>query len=117
MDVIEVQRLHKRYRDHVAVHAVSFTVHRGEIFGVLGPNGAGKTTTVECVTGMRVPDGGSVRVLGLDPHRDHDTLLDDWGLADTRRTPRSASSPAARSSACSSRSRWSAIRTSRCSTS
>ena len=80
MDVIEVEHLHKRYRDHVAVRDVSFAVHRGEIFGVLGPNGAGKTTTVECVTGMRVPDGGSVRVFGLDPHRDHDQLRTRIGV-------------------------------------
>ena len=48
--VIEVQHLHKRYQDTVAVE-VSFTVQEGEIFGILGPNGAGKTTTVECVEG------------------------------------------------------------------
>ena len=80
MDVIEIDNLHKRYRDHVAVQDVSFTVQRGEIFGVLGPNGAGKTTTVECVTGLRVPDGGSVRVLGLDPHRDHDKITSRVGV-------------------------------------
>lgn len=74
MTVIEVQGLHKRYRDHVAVHDVSFAVEEGEIFGVLGPNGAGKTTTVECVAGLRVPDGGSVSVLGLDPRRDRAAL-------------------------------------------
>ncbi|MFG2076781.1 ABC transporter ATP-binding protein [Nonomuraea maritima] len=67
MDVIEVRNLHKRYRDHVAVDDVSFEVASGEIFGILGPNGAGKTTTVECVSGLREPDGGSVRVTGLDP--------------------------------------------------
>jgi ABC-2 type transport system ATP-binding protein len=67
MAVIEVRNLHKRYRDHVAVHDVSFDVERGEIFGILGPNGAGKTTTVECIEGLRSPDGGTVRVLGLDP--------------------------------------------------
>jgi ABC-2 type transport system ATP-binding protein len=80
MAVIEVEHLRKRYRDHVAVHDVSFAVERGEIFGVLGPNGAGKTTTVECVEGLRVPDGGAVRVLGLDPHRDHDALRTRIGV-------------------------------------
>ena len=80
MAVIEVEHLHKRYRDHVAVDDVSFTVERGEIFGVLGPNGAGKTTTVECVEGLRTPDGGAVRVLGLDPRRDHDTLRTRIGV-------------------------------------
>jgi len=80
MDAIEIEHLHKRYRDHVAVQDVSFTVQKGEIFGVLGPNGAGKTTTVECVSGLRVADGGSVRVLGLDPHRDHDQLTGRVGV-------------------------------------
>jgi ABC-2 type transport system ATP-binding protein len=80
MDVIEIEHLHKSYRDHVAVQDVSFTVHKGEIFGVLGPNGAGKTTTVECVSGLREPDGGSIRVLGLDPRRDHDQLTGRVGV-------------------------------------
>jgi ABC-2 type transport system ATP-binding protein len=67
MDVIEVQRLHKRYGTTVAVEDVSFTVAEGEIFGLLGPNGAGKTTTVECLSGLRRPDAGRVRVLGRRP--------------------------------------------------
>ncbi|WP_329087987.1 MULTISPECIES: ABC transporter ATP-binding protein [unclassified Streptosporangium] len=64
MKVIEVSNLRKQYRDQLAVDDVSFTVEEGEIFGVLGPNGAGKTTTVECVAGLRVPDSGTVSVLG-----------------------------------------------------
>ncbi|GAA2844125.1 ABC transporter ATP-binding protein [Streptosporangium fragile] len=64
MEVIEVGNLRKQYRDRLAVDDVSFTVERGEIFGVLGPNGAGKTTTVECVAGLRTPDSGTVSVLG-----------------------------------------------------
>jgi ABC-2 type transport system ATP-binding protein len=67
---IEVSTLHKRYGTQVAVEDVSFTVDQGEIFGIVGPNGAGKTTTVECIEGLRKPDGGFVRVLGLDPERD-----------------------------------------------
>ncbi|PZG23953.1 multidrug ABC transporter ATP-binding protein [Micromonospora craterilacus] len=74
MPVIEVTNLHKRYGETVAVDDVSFTVEAGEIFGVLGQNGAGKTTTVECVAGLRVPDGGGVSVLGLDPRRDANRL-------------------------------------------
>jgi ABC-2 type transport system ATP-binding protein len=70
MPIIDVQNLHKRYGDHVAVHEVSFAVERGEIFGILGPNGAGKTTTVECIEGLRTRDGGSISVLGLDPNTD-----------------------------------------------
>ncbi len=72
--VVSVANLRKRYGDKFAVDGVSFDVHRGEIFGVLGPNGAGKTTTVEIITGLRVADEGTVRVLGLDPETDRDRL-------------------------------------------
>jgi ABC-2 type transport system ATP-binding protein len=67
MPVIEVDNLYKRYGDQVAVDDLSFTIEKGEIFGILGPNGAGKTTTVEIIEGLRTPDRGTVRVLGLDP--------------------------------------------------
>ena len=80
MPVIEVSNLHKRYRDKIAVDDVSFTVEQGEIFGILGPNGAGKTTTVECVEGLRNPDRGTVRVLGLDPRRDRAELTQRLGV-------------------------------------
>jgi len=78
--VIEVQQLHKKYQDTVAVHDVSFTVERGEIFGILGPNGAGKTTTVECIEGLRRPDGGQIRVLGLDPRKNRAELTQRLGV-------------------------------------
>ncbi|GAB3582882.1 ABC transporter ATP-binding protein [Amycolatopsis endophytica] len=70
MGIIEVHHLSKRYGEKVAVEDVSFTVERGEIFGILGPNGAGKTTTAECLEGLRRPDGGTIRVLGLDPRHE-----------------------------------------------
>ena len=72
--VIEVEGLRKRYGSQVAVDGVSLEVSTGEIFGLLGPNGAGKTTTVECIQGLRQPDAGRVRVLGLDPHRQTEAL-------------------------------------------
>ena len=78
--VISVSNLRKAYRDKVAVQDVSFEVRRGEIFGVLGPNGAGKTTSVECVTGLRQPDGGVIRVLGLDPAHDGAALRERVGV-------------------------------------
>ena len=65
--VIEVAGLTKRYGAHVAVDSVGFSVAEGEIFGILGVNGAGKTTTVECLQGLRRPDSGRMRVLGVDP--------------------------------------------------
>ena len=72
MNVIEVTDLTKRYGDRAAVDRVSFSVEEGEIFGILGPNGAGKTTTVESIAGLRTPDAGTIRVLGLDPRTDRD---------------------------------------------
>ena len=72
--VIEVDGIRKAYGRTVAVADVSFTVQRGEIFGLIGPNGAGKTTTLECVEGLRAPDAGRIAVLGLDPVRDRRAL-------------------------------------------
>jgi ABC-2 type transport system ATP-binding protein len=80
MPVIEVDRLHKVYGDRVAVEDVSFSVAEGEIFGILGPNGAGKSTTVECLSGLRRPDGGSVRVLGLNPILDRARVVAQLGV-------------------------------------
>ena len=64
--VIAVDRLFKSYGSIKAVDGISFSVKQGEVFGMLGPNGAGKTTTVEIIEGLRVPDSGSVTVLGID---------------------------------------------------
>ncbi len=72
--VIEVENLRKTYGTTVAVDDISFTVNRGEIFGILGPNGAGKTTTVECLQALRKPDSGHIRVLGLDPRTEAQAL-------------------------------------------
>jgi ABC-2 type transport system ATP-binding protein len=71
---ITVSHLKKVYGDVKAVEDVSFAVYENEIFGLLGPNGAGKTTTVECITGLRHPDGGTISVLGLDLQGDADAL-------------------------------------------
>jgi len=59
---------------------ISFEVHEGEIFGMVGPNGAGKTTTIECIEGLRRPDGGTVQVLGMDPQRDGYDLRQHIGV-------------------------------------
>jgi len=78
--VIAVSHLGKRYGKTVAVDDVSLEVLEGEIFGLIGPNGAGKTTTMECVQGHRVPDSGTISVLGLDPRRDADALRQRIGV-------------------------------------
>jgi ABC-2 type transport system ATP-binding protein len=66
-NVLSVIDFHKAYSSFVAVDGISFEVQRGEIFGLLGPNGAGKTTTMECLEGIRRPDGGQTRILNVDP--------------------------------------------------
>ena len=72
--VVALEGLTKRYGDTTVVDDVTLHVQRGEIFGILGTNGAGKTTSVECAQGLRRPDSGTVRVLGLDPIRDRSAL-------------------------------------------
>jgi ABC-2 type transport system ATP-binding protein len=78
--VIAVSNLRKSYGRTVAVDDVSLEVFEGEIFGLIGPNGAGKTTTMECVEGNRVPDKGTISVLGLDPRRDANALRQRIGV-------------------------------------
>ncbi len=77
---ITVRRLVKRYAGRAVVDGLDLTVRRGEVFALLGPNGAGKTTTVEILEGYRRRDGGTVRVLGLDPARDAPALRRRVGL-------------------------------------
>jgi ABC-2 type transport system ATP-binding protein len=77
---IHVEHLRKVYGSITAVDDISFEVAAGEIFGVVGPNGAGKTTAVECIEGLRSPDGGQIRVLGLDPQRDKYALQPRIGV-------------------------------------
>jgi ABC-2 type transport system ATP-binding protein len=64
--ILEVKNLKKSYGDKPAVRGVSFTVKKGEVFGILGPNGAGKTTTLEMIETLREIDGGTVSMDGVD---------------------------------------------------
>ncbi len=65
-NLIEVTDLVKSYGKERAVKGVSFSVKKGEVFGILGPNGAGKTTTLEMIEALRSIDGGSVTIDGID---------------------------------------------------
>jgi len=67
---LTIQNLTKRYGRVPALRGVDLEVQRGEVFGFLGPNGAGKTTTIRCLLDLIRPDGGELRVLGLDPQAD-----------------------------------------------
>jgi ABC-2 type transport system ATP-binding protein len=77
---VTVRNLVKRYGSLLAVDNVSFSIQEGEIFGIIGPNGAGKTTTVECISGLRVPDSGSISVYGSSPQRDRDRIREFVGV-------------------------------------
>jgi ABC-2 type transport system ATP-binding protein len=77
---LEVCDLVVRYGDVVAVDGLTLAAELGEVVAVLGPNGAGKTTTVETLEGYRRPSAGSVRVLDLDPIRQHHALVPRIGV-------------------------------------
>lgn len=68
--LVEVKGLCKTYGPLAALADVSFTVRRGEIFGLLGRNGSGKTTLLRILTTYRLPTSGSISVAGFDALRD-----------------------------------------------
>jgi ABC-2 type transport system ATP-binding protein len=79
-DAVEVRDVVVRYGATTAVDAVSLTVPRGRVLALLGNNGAGKTSLLQVCEGFRRPDGGSCRVLGLDPVDQHDALMPRLGI-------------------------------------
>jgi len=78
--VVSVNGLSKSYGRLQAVDDLSFTVRRGEVFGILGPNGSGKTTTLECCLGTRRRDSGHVLLLDSDPITDRRRLFARVGV-------------------------------------
>ena len=76
----------RQYRQVRAVRDVSFSIDRGEMVGCLGPNGAGKSTTIKMLTGILVPSGGHVEVLGMVPHRRRKQLAQRVGVVFGQRT-------------------------------
>jgi ABC-2 type transport system ATP-binding protein len=79
-EAISITEFSKSYDDFLAVDRISLGVEKGEIFGLLGPNGAGKTTTLECLEGLRLPDSGELRILGVDPQREPGKLRNIIGV-------------------------------------
>jgi ABC-type multidrug transport system ATPase subunit len=74
-NVIEVKNLAKRFGTFEAVRDVSFTVHKGDVFGFLGPNGAGKSTTIRCMLSLIRPDSGSIRLFGMPLAENRSAIL------------------------------------------
>ncbi|MDZ4234141.1 MAG: ATP-binding cassette domain-containing protein, partial [Dietzia sp.] len=77
---LHVEGLVKRFGETTAVAGLDLRLDRGAVMALLGPNGAGKTTTVEVCEGFLRPDGGSLRVLGLDPVSDRQRVRSRIGM-------------------------------------
>src|SRR5437899_4407978 len=84
MASISFDRVTKQYGKTTAVNQLSLSVERGEMFGLIGPDGAGKTTTIRLICGVVPATSGTVRVLDLDPVRDHRRLTDSVGYLSQR---------------------------------
>jgi len=66
--VLQTHGLTKRYGEHDALHEVSLTLNKGDVYGLVGRNGAGKTTFFKCIMGLAWPSAGSIEINGEDAH-------------------------------------------------
>jgi drug efflux transport system ATP-binding protein len=83
-EALSFDHVTKRYGQTVAVNDVSFSVGRGEMFGLIGPDGAGKTTSIRLLCGLLHADAGRVRVLGKDPVKEHRAVTAHVGYLSQR---------------------------------
>ena len=83
-DAVVLSGVSRRYGRVEAVSNVSLSIARGEMFGLIGPDGAGKTTTIRLMCGLLAADAGSIRVLDLDPVRQHRRLTNSVGYLSQR---------------------------------
>jgi ABC-2 type transport system ATP-binding protein len=77
--IIKVRNLSKKFGAFEAVKNVSFTVHKGDVFGFLGPNGAGKSTTIRCLLSLISPDNGSIELFDKSLQRNRSEILANIG--------------------------------------
>jgi ABC-2 type transport system ATP-binding protein len=82
--ILELDGVTKRYDTTVALKGLSFTVDRGEMFGLIGPDGAGKTTTIRAACGLIHADNGRIRVFGHDPVKEHRAVTHSVGYLSQR---------------------------------
>jgi ABC-2 type transport system ATP-binding protein len=80
MIILKVQDLRKSYDDREVVKGISFSVEKGEVFGIVGPNGAGKTTTLEMIEALRPIDSGTVLLDGLDVRKEPQAVKQIIGI-------------------------------------
>ena len=84
MNAITFDHVVKKYGAVEALRDVSFSVGAGEMFGLIGPDGAGKTTAIRAICGLLHIDGGSIRVLGADPVKQHREVTGSVGYLSQR---------------------------------
>ena len=86
---VSVRNLTKSFGSRRVVDGLSFDVRRGEVFALLGHNGAGKSTTIDLILGLKTPDGGSARILGMEAAEHRKQLFERVGvqLQNTRYQP------------------------------
>ena len=73
--MLSVEGLTKFYGSFTAVDHIAFELQKGQIVGLLGPNGAGKTTTIQMLTGITLPDGGTIKYFGMELHKHREACL------------------------------------------
>ena len=77
--VIQADKLTKKFGDFIATNAITFQVHKGEIFGFLGANGAGKTTAMRMLCGLSIPSSGDAKVAGFDVYKETESIKKNIG--------------------------------------
>lgn len=83
-EVIKIENLKRSYGNIVAVNGVSYSVAKGEMFGLVGPDGAGKTTTIRMLIGLLKPDSGNAQLLGYDLKTQKNKIKDEIGYLSQR---------------------------------
>jgi len=77
---ISVKNLTKSFGDRRVVDDLSFDVRKGEVFALLGHNGAGKSTTIDLILGLKTPDGGTAKILGMDAAKHRKQVFERVGV-------------------------------------
>ena len=77
---VSVRNLTKSFGGRAVVDDLSFDVQKGEVFALLGHNGAGKSTTIDLILGLKAPDGGSARILGMDAAKNRKQVFERVGV-------------------------------------
>ena len=87
MTVIEVTNLTKEFGELIAINNISFSIKKGQLFGLLGPNGSGKTTMIKMLTGQIKPSNGGVKIFNIDVLKNPIKVREIVGIIPEQETP------------------------------